>query len=293
MSFSKLDSGITKSSLWSEPLHVRIVFVSFLAEKDEFGFVSASRTGMIRTCNVTAEQFDDAEMVLLSPDPDSKSKEYEGRRISKVEGGWIVLNHEKYRLPEQQKKEKHREYMRNWRESRSVNSREFTQDHNDSPSVSVSDSVSSIKKEVKKKDTETPLWKQKSPEGYKAYIAMAEPEFDRLMADLEWIAEQKRYYRSVRMCVIQSLEKMWFQYWGTEEGWNHCRKKRNGETINWKRTIQNGLSMKCNQVSFKYDEPDICRNPVRLSLLGIRGTNASGLSDISKAVCIPYVEIIR
>jgi hypothetical protein len=38
MAFTKLVPGITKSSLWSTPEHVRVVWVSFLAEKDENGF---------------------------------------------------------------------------------------------------------------------------------------------------------------------------------------------------------------------------------------------------------------
>lgn len=143
MTFAKLDSGITKSSLWSESLHVRVVFLSFLAEKDETGFVSGSRSGLIRTCNVTPEQFDNAITVLSSPDQDSKTTEFEGRRIAKADGGYVVLNSDKYRLPEQEKKENHAEYMRNWRAKQSdVNSREITENHNQSPSVSVSVSVS-------------------------------------------------------------------------------------------------------------------------------------------------------
>ena len=143
MTFAKLDNGITKSSIWSEPYHVRVVWISFLAEKDETGFVSASRSGMIRLCNVTSEEFDEAEMVLSSPDPDSRTPDFNGKRIDKVDGGWIVLNHEKYRLSEDVKKERHRQYMRDWRDKKEdVNSREFTKIHKRSPSVSVSVSVS-------------------------------------------------------------------------------------------------------------------------------------------------------
>jgi hypothetical protein len=35
--------------------------------------------------------------VLRAPDPYSRTKEYEGRRIEDVDGGWIVLNHAKWR----------------------------------------------------------------------------------------------------------------------------------------------------------------------------------------------------
>lgn len=143
MTFAKLDQGITKSSVWNEKYHVRIVWVAFLAEKDETGFVSGSRTGMARVSNVTQEEFDEAEKVLSSPDPDSRTLEFEGRRIEKIEGGWIVLNHEKYRLPEQEKAENRREYMKEYmRNKRSVNSVNSVNVNSELTSVSVSDSVS-------------------------------------------------------------------------------------------------------------------------------------------------------
>ena len=149
MTFAKLDNGITKSSIWSEPYHVRVVWISFLAEKDETGFVAGSRSGMIRVCNVSPEEFDEAIRILSSPDPDSRTPDFEGRRIDIVEGGWIVLNHEKYRLPESVKKEKHRQYMRDWRNKKEdVNSREFTNVHKRSPSVSESVSVSDKNKAI-------------------------------------------------------------------------------------------------------------------------------------------------
>lgn len=151
MAFAKLDSAITESSLWSEDLHVRIVFLSFLARKDETGFVSGARSGLIRVCNVTAEQFDDAVLKLSSPDPESKTPDFEGRRISKIDGGYVVLNSDKYRLPEDTKKENHKLYMQKWREEReNVNSREITNNHTRSPSVSVSASVSSSESVTKK-----------------------------------------------------------------------------------------------------------------------------------------------
>ena len=150
MSFAKLDSGITKSSIWSEPLHVRVVWIAFLAEKDENGFVAASRSGMIRVCNVTPEEFDSAASVLEAPDPESRTPDYDGRRIAKIEGGWIVLNHEKYRLPEKEKNDKRKEYMRDYMNKYRKNKpckhlQEFTPINSTLTSVSVSESVSDLK----------------------------------------------------------------------------------------------------------------------------------------------------
>lgn len=144
--FSKLDSGITRSSIWSAPYHVRIVWISILAEKDETGFVRGSRITMPRICNVTQEEFDNAIKILSSPDENSQSKEFEGRRIDVVDGGWIVLNHERFKTHEQQKKKHRNEYMRDYmRKKRAVNSNSDLTPINTpltSVSVSLSDSVS-------------------------------------------------------------------------------------------------------------------------------------------------------
>jgi hypothetical protein len=97
MGFTKLDSGIVDSSIWSEPESTRVVWVTFLAKSDSHGFVGASYSGMMRACNVSKEKFDAAILTLESPDDDSRTPDYDGRRIERVEGGWVVLNYKKYR----------------------------------------------------------------------------------------------------------------------------------------------------------------------------------------------------
>ncbi len=101
MGFTKLDSGIVDSSLWSQPECTRVVFTTMLAMKDQNGFVAASRSGLKRRCNLisdpTGEKFDEAIKCLESPDPESRTKAFDGRRIEAIEGGWMVLNHKKYR----------------------------------------------------------------------------------------------------------------------------------------------------------------------------------------------------
>jgi hypothetical protein len=97
MGFTKLDSKITSSSLWTEPLPTRIVFITMLSMADKFGFVATSRSGLLRFSNVPEEDFNTAIKALESPDTDSRSEDFEGRRIEKVEGGWKLLNYIKYR----------------------------------------------------------------------------------------------------------------------------------------------------------------------------------------------------
>ena len=101
--FVKLYSTVTSSSLWGEPLHVRIVFVSMLARCDEDGYYGASIVGLGRDAGLPFEVpgnralVDEALAILIAPDVNSRSEENEGRRIEKVEGGWLVLNAPKYR----------------------------------------------------------------------------------------------------------------------------------------------------------------------------------------------------
>ena len=85
-----------------------------------------------------------------------------------------------------------------------------------------------------------PLWRSE----YSVYVSEAEKAFDLLYEDWNWIAEKKRFYPNVS--IRKSIEKMWSEYWGTEAGW---KKKKSGKgEINWKSTIENGLSMTCNKV---------------------------------------------
>ena len=111
-----------------------------LAIKDENGFVSASRSGMARIANITMEDFEIGIKCLESPDPDSRTTEYDGRRIEKIEGGWIILNHEKYRLHDDIQRDKTRERVRRYRERCNVVTKCSVT--NTLPSVSVSDVLS-------------------------------------------------------------------------------------------------------------------------------------------------------
>lgn len=115
MSFTKLDPGITESSIWFAPPATRCVWFAFLAKSDMNGFVNVSRPGMEHLCNVTKEEFDTAIKYLEGPDPESKSKRYEGRRIEKVDGGWMVINHDKYHDHENKKREQTKERVKRWR----------------------------------------------------------------------------------------------------------------------------------------------------------------------------------
>lgn len=122
MSFVKLDCGILDSSLWIER-DARSVFVTtllmatpyvleddtpaisvrtlepsgFVVPAGRYGFAKASGSGIIRRDGIEMEKGWLALEALCAPDPESRSEEYDGRRLARVNGGYIVLNFKKYR----------------------------------------------------------------------------------------------------------------------------------------------------------------------------------------------------
>ena len=90
---------ILDSSIWLEPLHTRIVWITLLAAMDEHGFCAfACPANVARRAGVSLEQANEALACLLAPDPNSSDPANEGRRIERVLGGFNVLNAAKYRV---------------------------------------------------------------------------------------------------------------------------------------------------------------------------------------------------
>lgn len=96
MAYTKLHATILDSSVWLEPAHVRLVWITMLAMADQHGVVHASVGGLAHRARVTKEECSDAIARFLGPDPDSRDRTT-GERIEEVPGGWLVLNHANYR----------------------------------------------------------------------------------------------------------------------------------------------------------------------------------------------------
>lgn len=97
VAFAKLYSGILHSTLWCEPDRTRLVWITMLAMCDQYGRVSGSIPGLANAARVPVEDARIAIKAFLSPDPDSRTRDFEGRRIEEIDGGWRLLNHAKYR----------------------------------------------------------------------------------------------------------------------------------------------------------------------------------------------------
>jgi hypothetical protein len=116
-SFSKLFSSLVTSTVWLEDDATRIVWITILALKNRNGEVAASIPGLAHSANVSVPACRKALATLSGPDPDSRTKDHEGRRIAAIPGGWRVLNHFKYRdaMSQAERKASKAEWQRRYR----------------------------------------------------------------------------------------------------------------------------------------------------------------------------------
>lgn len=116
--YNKLFTSILDSSIWLEEPTTKVVWVTLIAAMDEDGFAHFS--AMQNLANRAVLSLGDTEAavkILESPDPNSADREFEGRRIERIPGGWLVLNARKYRdlATRAIAKEKVRERVRKFR----------------------------------------------------------------------------------------------------------------------------------------------------------------------------------
>ncbi len=112
MGFTKLFSDIISSSIWNEDDKTRIVWITLLAIKGPNNIAPASMGGLAHHARVSMDDCKKAIEVLLAPDPDDRSGLFDGRRIERVQGGFLILNGERYR--QKRDADDLREYQRNY-----------------------------------------------------------------------------------------------------------------------------------------------------------------------------------
>lgn len=96
-SWCPLFSKIVDSSIWREDDLVVKVFLTLLAKKGPDHIVRASAFTIGEWAKKTEAEALKALKVLASPDTKRLEKQpFDGRRIEKVEGGWLILNGQTY-----------------------------------------------------------------------------------------------------------------------------------------------------------------------------------------------------
>jgi hypothetical protein len=96
--YNKLFTKILDSSIWLAPDPHRLVWITLIAAMDRDGFAQfACIENLAARARVSVPETAAAIEAFLNPDPFDPSQEFEGRRVERVPGGWLILNAEKYR----------------------------------------------------------------------------------------------------------------------------------------------------------------------------------------------------
>jgi hypothetical protein len=101
----------------------------------------------------------------------------------------------------------------------------------------INTSLSSSKKE----ESEGKTWKN----DFSIYQAEEQAAYESLINDPVWIADRQKYHPNLDIKL--SAEKAHKDYWSTEAAWSH-KKKQRSKNCDWRRTYNNALTQRCNQV---------------------------------------------
>jgi hypothetical protein len=85
------------STIWLEKPQTKVVWLTLLLLSDRRGKVEGSVPGLAKEAVVTTEECEEALRILMAPDPYSRTKDFGGRRIEPMDGGWLILNHTKHK----------------------------------------------------------------------------------------------------------------------------------------------------------------------------------------------------
>lgn len=128
MSYTKLSSSILTSTIWTEDANTKLVWITLLVLADKNGEVTATIPGLARMAGVPIPDCEHAVNKFLAPDPYSRTPDDQGRRLEQIEGGWCLLNHQKYRLMagKDEQRSSNAERQRRWKERQDRNGKSVT-----------------------------------------------------------------------------------------------------------------------------------------------------------------------
>lgn len=97
MAYTPLDETLLRSTLLKEGPVVVATFTLILASRDRYGETDLTPSAVAGLMRITEAEAERAFEVLSSPDPKSRNREHEGRRIIPTEDGrWQIVSSEKY-----------------------------------------------------------------------------------------------------------------------------------------------------------------------------------------------------
>lgn len=146
--YTKLFSRILDSTIWREDDKTRLLWITMLALADQDGVVQCTVPGLADRAKVSLEACEKALERFQSPDKYSWSQEDGGRRIRVVEGGWFLINHDKYRalLSKEDQREKTRLRVKRHRQKNKEGS---------NASVTLANACNDKHKQIQKQEADT------------------------------------------------------------------------------------------------------------------------------------------
>jgi hypothetical protein len=108
--YVKVFSDIIQSSIWAEDAETCKVWITMLALANQDGLVRATAPGISNEARVPIEKTRQVLALLEAPDSESRTPDNEGRRIERIDGGYLILNYPRYR--DMRDEEKRREQGR-------------------------------------------------------------------------------------------------------------------------------------------------------------------------------------
>lgn len=142
MAFVKLDCGMLDSTIWVDR-EAREIFITALlmavplelSEPTEqlevsslneagytippgwYGFVPAAGPGIVRRAGLEKDSGLAALVRLCSPEDESRTPDHGGRRMARIDGGYIILNFDKYRQKDHSNAERQKRFRERRRNS--------------------------------------------------------------------------------------------------------------------------------------------------------------------------------
>lgn len=94
--YTKLFQDIVTSTIWSENSDCRVLWITMLALKDRHNICRATVPYLAKAVGISLDETEKYLEKFQKPDKYSRSQEHEGRRIAPADGGWLILNGQKY-----------------------------------------------------------------------------------------------------------------------------------------------------------------------------------------------------
>ncbi len=229
--YNKLFTKILDSSIWLAPDPHRLVWITLIAAMDQNGYAQfACIENLAARARVSTDATRQAIATFQEPDPFDPTQPFEGRRIERMEGGWLILNAEKYRnlVTRAVANEQARIRMKKHRDRNAVTQQLRSVTPSVSVSVSVSESESESDTRVRGENIRVPLSPTKSPEvplsdsespedGRRGLPRASRSTATRLSADWTLTQERSDYAKAQAIDPLRAFENF-LDYWTAASG---------------------------------------------------------------------------